>query len=213
MPPSPYRRLSVPLRAALLMPLAEMAVHQLRYYVIFGAHAPVRLTRDGHAYLSVLEPLGLLAAAIAAGGLAGRLVRVWHSPPPITGTRRRAANPLPRTWLLCAVVLLGLYCVQETAEGILSVGHAGGFAGLLSHGGLIAAPLAAGLGGALALALRGAERLIELVGRRNRTAHPREAALTARPRRRPPAFFDWRLEPASGPIAGRAPPLARASLI
>ncbi|MGZ4306924.1 MAG: hypothetical protein ACXVSL_18900, partial [Solirubrobacteraceae bacterium] len=127
---SSYRRLPVPLRAALLMPLAEMIVHQLRYYVIFGAHAPARLAHDGHAYLSVLEPLGVLTAAIAAGGFAGRLVRAWHGPAPKAGAERPPARPGLRTWLLCSAVVLGLYCLQETAEGVLAVGHAAGLAGL-----------------------------------------------------------------------------------
>jgi hypothetical protein len=195
------------------MPLAEMIVHQLRYYVIFGAHAPARLTHDGHAYLSALEPLIVLAAAIAAGGLAGRLVRAWHGPPPKPGTQRPAARTWLRTWLLCTAVVLGLYCLQETAEGMLAVGHAAGLAGLLGNGGLVAAPLAAALGGVLTLALRGAEQLIELVTRRHRDTYPRRAVLTVLPRLRAPALPDWRLEPACGPTAGRAPPVARASLI
>jgi hypothetical protein len=212
-PRSSYRRVSVPLRAALLMPLAAMTVHQLRYYVIFGAHAPAHLARDGHGYLSFLEPLVLLAAAIAAGGLAGRCVRAWSGESPRVRRERHAAGPFASTWLLCTGVLIGLYCAQELAEGMLAVGHAAGVAGIIGHGGLIAAPLAAILGGALTLALRSAERLLDLVARDGRGRNAARAAAALPPLHRPRALRDWRLAPASGLIAGRAPPFARASQI
>jgi hypothetical protein len=212
-PPSSYRRLSVPLRAALLMPLAAMTVHQLRYYFIFGAHAPARLARDGHGYLSLLEPLVLLATAIAAGGFAGRLVRVWNGESPRARRERYATTPVARTWLLCTGVLIGLYCAQELAEGMLAVGHAAGVAAVIGHGGLIAAPLATILGGALTLALRSAESLLDLVARRGRRRDAARAAVALAPLHRPRALRDWRLAPASGLIAGRAPPFARASQI
>jgi hypothetical protein len=193
------------------MPLAAMTVHQLRYYLIFGAHAPARLARDGHGYLSSLEPLVLLVAAIAAGAFAGRFVRAWTTRPAGTRPARGAGTPFVRTWLLCAGVLLGLYCAQELAEGMLAAGHAAGLAGLVGHGGLIAAPLAAGVGAALTIALRSAESLLELAARRGRhrggIGAPAAPAAPLRPR----ALRNWILEPASGLIAGRAPPLARLS--
>ncbi len=103
---APARSADTRLRGALLMPVCALAVHQLRYYLAFGVHAHARLTRDGHAYLGTIEPLVLVAAALAAGLLLGECARAWqrrrHRGP---GARRRAAAA-SRIWAACAVALL-----------------------------------------------------------------------------------------------------------
>lgn len=216
-PSSSYRRISVPLRTALLMPLAALIVHQLRYYLVFGVHTPSRLARDGHAYLSLLEPYVLLAVTIATGGFAGRMVQAWRSnpsgAPAPRALSRGALSSTLRTWMLLTAVLIALYSTQELAEGMFAAGHAAGLAGIVGHGGLIAAPLAVLVGGLLTLVLRGADSLLELVVARSRARHRAPARPVLARRQRPRGRGDWRLEPASGLIAGRAPPLARTSHI
>jgi hypothetical protein len=204
-----YRRLAVTLRAALLMPLAAMTVHQLRYYLVFGPHAAGRLAREGHAYLATLEPFVLLVATLAVGAFVGRLARAFGGR--AEWANRSRATPgtaLLWTWLLCACALLALYCGQELAEGALASGHPAGVAGILGHGGFIAVPLAALVGGLLALALRTAEALVALAARRaaeSGRARPDGPSPAPIPLQLP----DWRLEPQSGVVAGRAPPPAR----
>lgn len=188
------------------MPLATLAVHQLRYYLIFGAHGPARLARDGHAYLSIVEPLVLLVAAMALGAFIGRLTRTWSG----EANPERPEQRLLRTWLVCALVLFALYCGQELTEGMFAPGHAAGVAGVLGHGGLIAAPLAALLGAVLTLALRTADTLLALAAHRRR-AHRGPAPASAPLSPRPGSTRDWRLDPASGVVTGRAPPRVRLS--
>lgn len=207
-----YRRLAVPLRAALLMPLAAMTVHQLRYYLVFGPHAGGRLAREGHAYLATVEPFVLLVATLAVGAFVGRLARAWAGPE--QAANRSRATPGSRllwTWLLCACALLALYCGQELAEGALATGHPAGVAGIVGHGGFIALPLAALVGGLLALALRTAEALVAFAARR--AAESRRPPVEGpSPAPIPLRLPDWRLEPQSGVVAGRAPPPARPAL-
>lgn len=194
---------SIQLRGALLMPLAALAVHQLRYYLAFGEHASARLARDGHAYVSLLEPALVLGAALAFGGLAGRMSRAWQGQP----RSDRASSPGARTWLTCALTLFALYCGQELLEGATASGHAAGVAAIFGHGGWIAAPLSCLLAVALAALLAVADALVRILGalRRPATAVPRAPA--------PRAFSrsDWRLDPAAGIAAGRAPPVALAT--
>jgi hypothetical protein len=188
-------RIDSRLRGALLLPVCVLAVHQLRYYLAYGSRASAHLAASGHAYLSAAEPFALLCVALAIGALLGRLATNWRTP--------EAEMPVLRVWGICAVTLLSLYCCQELAEGTFASGHAAGLAGILGHGGWIAVPAAIVIGGALALTLSAAQRLVALViTLRGRRA---EAAAASRPRR-VAHVFDWRLEPLSGVIASRAPP-------
>jgi hypothetical protein len=198
------RSADVRLRGALLMPLCALTLHQARYYLAFGAHAPVQLSRDGHAYLSTVEPLVLLAAALALGGFVGKLARTWQS---ANSTIPRHRN-WTRLWATCALVLLALYCGQELCEGLFAAGHPAGLAGIVGHGGWIAIPLALLVGGALAATLRVAQALIGLATRSG-ARRRRDAAAPTSLRRTARGGADWRLDPRSGVVAGRAPPLAR----
>jgi len=187
----------------MLLPLCALVVHQLRFYAAFGSHAPMWLAREGHAYLSVAEPIVLLLAAIAAGGFVGRVAR--------TCQRGAGAEPrrggLLRIWGLCAIVLFAFYCGQELIEGFVSTGHPAGLAGIVGHGGWTALPFAMLVAAALATALRVADSLVRLAAQAR--SHPLRtvAALAAR-FAASPATSDWRLDPRSGVVAGRAPPLA-----
>ncbi len=189
------------LRGALLMPLSALAVHQLRYYVAFGAGAGSRLARDGHAYLSTAAPLFALAAAIAVGTLVGAAARAWQSGVP--GRPRRLS--VLRLWLLCVAALVCIYCVQELLESGFVSSHPGGLAGVFGSGGWIALPAAGLVAGALCLALKLSEALLVLASRQHRV---RRTTLDAgAPRLRPGWARPRRLLPQSGLAAGRAPPL------
>jgi hypothetical protein len=181
------------------MPISALAVHQLRYYVAFGSRAPEHLARDGHAYLSTIEPFVLLCVALAIGALIGRLAASWRQP--ATGS----APPFVRVWTVCALTLFAIYCGQELFEGLFAVGHPAGMAGVLGHGGWIALPAALAIGAALALALRVAERLVAFVGRLAARRRPAPAPPHARSA---PHRLDWRLAPLAGITGSRAPPWA-----
>ncbi|HEY2769853.1 MAG TPA: hypothetical protein VGI87_04765 [Solirubrobacteraceae bacterium] len=195
------------MRGALLLPLGILAVHQLRFQLAFGTASAARLAREGHGYLATLEPFVLLAVAIAAGAFIGRVARAWQTGDPRDGTPNvlRGRRPLLRSWVLCAAVLLAAYCVQELTEGIFAAGHPGGLAGVFGGGGWLAVPLAALIGGALAAALRIADTLIQAAARVTRATHPADPP-EPDPRSEPALIKDWRLDPAAGVAAGRAPP-------
>jgi hypothetical protein len=111
-----------------------------------------------------------------------------------------------RTWLICALVLFAIYCVQELCEGFFSPGHPSGIAGVLGQGGWTAAPISLLVAAALTMTLRLAHRLLDAVERR--TAPLWTNAGNARNPHPRPRAADWRLDPRSGVTAGRAPPRA-----
>jgi hypothetical protein len=197
------------LRAALLMPLCALAVHQARYYLTYGRHGGAQLAREGHAYLSTLEPIVLFAAALAVGAFVGRLARTWQAVPPVPAAGARLPehrHGTLRIWALCALVLIGFYCVQELCEVALAPGHPAGLAGVLGHGGWLALPVALLIAGALTAALRVSEALVVLAARHGvRSPVPDGARVLLR--RRSHRGVDWRLDPDCGIGAGRAPPL------
>jgi hypothetical protein len=214
-----FARGDIPLRGALLMPLCALAVHQLRFYLVFGSHAPAVLQREGHGYLGVVEPALVLLAALGLGWFAGRLALAGASRPggslarpPAGGSRPGGSRIGPpaggilRTWLVCVLLLFAIYCCQELFEGFLSPGHPAGIAGVLGQGGWTAAPISLLIGAVLAIALRVADHLLEVARRRQPhlwTSSTNDAA--EHPEHR---SADWRLDPAAGVAAGRAPPRA-----
>lgn len=192
------------MRGAMLLPLCALVVHQLRFYVAFGRDAPMWLAREGHTYMSTVEPIALLIAALAVGGFVGRLARAWQrggEPGSIEPRRGR----LLRIWALCAVVLFAFYCGQELIEGTLATGHPAGLAGTLGRGGWLAAPVAMLVAAALAATLRVAGSLVAFVARARR--RPGRLLTTLVARHAVPDQADWRLDPRAGVAAGRAPPL------
>ncbi|HEY5319117.1 MAG TPA: hypothetical protein VIJ20_14100 [Solirubrobacteraceae bacterium] len=185
------------------MPLCALAVHQLRFYVVFGSHAPAVLAREGHGYLSLAEPAALLLAALGLGWFVGRLALK------IAGRAqapRSAPGAVVRSWLVCALVLFAIYCAQELLEGFFSPGHPAGIAGVLGQGGWTAAPISLLVGAALAMTLRLAHRLLEAADPPGRALWRSAKSIGISPPE--PGAEDWRLDPQSGVTAGRAPPRA-----
>jgi hypothetical protein len=182
------------------MPAAVLTVHQLRYQLAFGGHASAKLASEGHAYLGTLTPLAAMLVAIAAGVFLAGLARARRDGEPGEGGR-----PFLLIWLLAAAALLGIYALQELAEGALVAGHPAGLPGVFGDGGLWAVPLAAALGAVVALALRvadAAKRWVAAAGREE------EAPAPGRSRRalRPAAVFMPSPTPLALAAAGRAPP-------
>jgi hypothetical protein len=188
------------------MPLCALAVHQLRYYLAYGAHGSARLAHDGHAYLSAAEPIVLFAAALAVGAFVGRLARAWQVAASGGPTGAARLSPL-RIWAVCALVLIAFYCGQELFEGAVFAAHPAGMAGVIGHGGWIALPLAAAIAGLLAALLRVGEALVSLAGRLGTRRRAGRAFTRSHiPRLHRGGGRDWRLHPAAGVSAGRAPP-------
>jgi len=185
------------------MPLCALAVHQLRFYVVFGSHAPAVLLREGHGYLGIAEPAVVLLAALGLGWFAGLLAVARAGPGKLT-RRRPEPRGILRIWLVCALLLFAIYCCQELLEGVLSPGHPAGIAGVLGQGGWTAAPLSLLIGAGLATALRVAHRLLEAATRGEPglwAGAPSETTDHLEP-----PITDWRLDPQAGVAAGRAPP-------
>jgi hypothetical protein len=185
------------------MPLAALAVHQLRYILAFGGQANEELREQGHAYLSSFTPSIIVLCAVAFGCFLARLGRSWQRPE----REHRPAHPLVRLWLVAAIGLLAIYVGQETLEGFFATGHPSGLVGVFGDGGLWSVPAALLVGAVLAFALRAADATVRFV---SRIASRRGAQVPSRAPRatsRPEAV----VVPCAVPLAcsrgGRAPPL------
>lgn len=184
----------------MLLLLGAIALHQLRYSLIpppadaAGGHA--------HGYLAAVAPMLGMGAAIA---LARLLIAAALAP----GRASARAVRAQRVWPLATTALLGIFSLQELAEGALSAGHPDGVEGVFGAGGLIALPLAAVIGAVIATVVRVAQQLQD--------AQPVTAGLV-RPLR---SFFRDSAAVLTAPVphlpgpapladraAGRAPPLA-----
>jgi hypothetical protein len=152
-------------RLAALLAAGALAVHELRYALAYGDHAGREASAQGHAYVTVLLPVVVLAALFAA---AHALLRFAGGP--ASGSRGHRFTGL---WLGCTVALVAAYCGQELVEGWLAAGHPAGVAGVFEHGGWIALVCAPLVGGLVALAVRGAAAASE----------PRARVAAWRPRR------------------------------
>ena len=180
-----------------MIAFGAFAVHQLRYLAAYGADAPPALSAQGHAYLGTILPLLLTAVASSVLGTVA-----------VAAFGRRRAAPRGVGWAFCTAAVLGIFVLQETAEGLLAAGHPGGLAAVLGHGGWIAVPIAILVGRLLSLLLTGlasVERRIAVV--RARRVHRAVAslggarALEGRPlacrtlafgfARRPPPILAW----------------------
>ena len=132
-------------RAAGLLTLGALAVHQLRYLVAYGAGGGEALHREGHGYL--LAAIPVIVALAAAAVMAGLLVAALRGD-------RGHAHLRSASGLLYAGALFAVFAAQELAEGALAPGHPAGLDGLVENGAWVAVPLAVVLGYAAALAER-----------------------------------------------------------
>jgi len=196
------------LRGAALLPVAALAVHQLRYKLAFGAGSSEALSAQGHAYLGALTPWVVLLAMVSLGAIVGALAQRWAA-----GARGGSARvSLARGWLAVATTLFAVYAGQELLEGTFAAGHLAGLAAVFGAGGWFAVPSALLVGGVLALALRGVAAAEEAIGgaarfalRLGRLGGARDAACPAAFPARP------RVTPLAGSAAGRAPPISRSA--
>jgi hypothetical protein len=184
------------------MPIAALAVHQLRYFLAFGSRGGSELQQTGHSYLHSLTPWIVVLVALGLGSFVGRVGRAWRSGEAETHAGRRALG----VWLAATVALVLIYASQEFLEGLFASGHPDGLAAIFGDGGLWALPAAVAVGAVLALMVRGAEAAVALAARlgSKRPALARATAVAVRP-------GQVVLVPAS-PLAAcapsRAPPLA-----
>jgi hypothetical protein len=182
-------------RLAALLAAGAVVVHELRYALAYGDHAGNEAAAQGHAYLSVVIPIVVLAALFAFAQAVLRFVGE-----PANGDRRRRFT---RLWLGCTLALAGAYCGQELIEGSIAAGHPAGVAGVLEHGGWIALACAPFVGALIALAVRGAAAAAEPRGlavawRARRAATPEVAS--------PSPVFQPSPDPLARFLAGRGPP-------
>jgi hypothetical protein len=185
-------------RGVLLLPVAALGVHELRYRLAYGSQASSVLAAQGHGYLDSLAPWLVLLLALAVGGFLVRVARALGGRADTTPRRSFAA-----LWALSATSLVGIYAAQESLEGIFAAGHPSGLAGLVGHGGWWALAASVAVGAALAVVLRlaaavvaSAERLAPPARRWAAAATPRPRSLALSPR---PAL--------ASAAAGRAPPV------
>jgi hypothetical protein len=175
------------LRRTALLSSGAWAVHELRFALapVHGGDGP------GHGYLHAVLPLLTVLVALAATGFVARLVAARDE-----GGRSRS---LRAEWLQCSAALLCAFVLQEGGESALSP-HGPIFAA----GGWLAVPIAAVVGLAVAVLVRGARAAVAAGARlapRLRPVLPSlPACVSAPPAARRPAAAPLRH------LAARPPP-------
>ncbi len=185
------------------MPLAALAVHQLRYFLAFGSRGGSELADTGHSYLNSVTPWLVLVLALGLGAFVGRLARAWRSG---EADDARGQKTL-RVWLVASLSLILIYASQEFLEGLLATGHPDGLTGIFGDGGLWAIPAALAVGAVLALLVRGGHAVVALAARLRRSRP--SAAPRGLPIRRPAPVFLVPASPLAACAPSRAPPHAR----
>jgi hypothetical protein len=183
------------------VPLAAIAVHQLRFFLAYGDGGTRELAESGHSYLHSLTPWIVLLCALGVGGFLRRLGLVWRD---AGEADSGPSHSTLRLWLVASVALVLIYAGQEALEGLLSSGHADGLAGIFGDGGWWALPAALAVGGALALLVRGGEAAIVFVARLGRRPSAARRLRLASPA--PTAIFIVPASPLACCAPGRAPP-------
>ncbi len=115
-------RISLRARAAALLPLAALGVHDLRYRLAYGGDAGHELARQGHAYLGIAKPLVGVLCALAAAEVVARLARAWR-----IGEAGERAWSRGRLWLFATGALVTVFLGQELLEGAVFAGHPAGW--------------------------------------------------------------------------------------
>jgi hypothetical protein len=183
------------------VPLAAIAVHQLRFFLAFGSSGGDELSATGHSYLHSLTPWIVLLFALGVGGFLCRLGLAWRAGAAGDHPRRS----LIRLWLVASVALVLIYVGQEALEGLLASGHPDGLAGIFGNGGWWAIPASLAVGGALALLARGGRAAISFAARLGRRSRPARSR-SARPLLAPAPVFIVHASPLACCAPGRAPP-------
>jgi hypothetical protein len=185
----------------LLVPVAALIVHQLRFALAFGGDASLALAQQGHAYLHSLVPWVALLGAAAAGAF------LWALGRALAGQRTvaRYTVSLAGLWFLCSLSLVAIYVSQELLEGVFATGHPAGLAGVFGYGGWWSIPVSVCVGLVLATIIHGARWALDAVARRTAPGQPH----VRRADRAMPRVCDALL-PALTPLAdgwsGRGPP-------
>jgi hypothetical protein len=191
-------RLSLRARAAALLPLAALAVHDLRYRLAYGGDAGHELERQGHAYMGIAKPIVGVLCALVAAELVARLARAWR-----VGESGERTWSRSRLWAIATAALLAVFFGQELLEGAAFAGHPVGLA-VLGAGGWLALPLSVAVGGLLTLLLAGARAAVRVLAARRR--RPASRRSRSRLQRVPVAVPGRRSDPLASAAAGRAPP-------
>ncbi len=177
-------------------------MHQLRYWLAFGAHAGSVLQRQGHSYLHSLAPWFALLLAVAVGGFLRALGRALGGKCSLP----RYSVSFGALWLTCSVCLLAIYVSQEFLEGLFATGHPAGPVGVFGYGGWWSIPASLAVGLVLAAAFLGARWVLGEVAQRCASTlarRARPAPLGRGPLDVPPP----RLAPLAGGWSGRGPPV------
>jgi hypothetical protein len=184
-----------------MVPVAALAVHQLRYWWAFGGSAGAQLQAQGHAYLHSLVPWIVLLAAVAVGTFLSAIGRA------LGGYVSLARYTLSFTalWLVCAISLVALYVGQEFLEGMFATGHPAGLDGIFGYGGWWSVPAALLVGLVLAALFHAARWVIREVARRQARLRG-VGARTLSSVRDPGAVSIPRLVPLADGWSGRGPP-------
>lgn len=184
-----------------MMPAAALAVHQLRYWLAFGARSELVLEQQGHSYLHSLVPWIVFLIALAVGAFLRGLGRALGG----ECSRPRHSVSFAALWLTCAACLVAIYVAQEFLEGLFATGHPAGLAGIFGYGGWWAVPAAVGVGLVLAVSFHGARRVLREVARR-RSRVPAGAAVRLATFPRPQDVLLSRVAPLANGWSGRGPP-------
>src|SRR3954466_9064812 len=103
------RSLPVRIRAAALISVGALAVHDLRYLIAYRGGAAKELSLTGHGYLGDVTPLAMGALALAIAAFAWRLLNGRGAEPQLPSTRHM--------WAFLTGVLVAIYGCQEWIEG------------------------------------------------------------------------------------------------
>jgi hypothetical protein len=199
------RRLSL-----LALPVATVAVHQLRYVLAYGPRAGHYLVAQGDAYVESMLPGLVLLLCVCAAMASLQVLRVARgkASAPSAGDAR-----LPALWAGATAALLLAYVGQETLEVLLGSAHVSVLVQAFGDGGWWAGPAAILVGLAWALLARGVRAVLDLAehgARLRRRRWPRDATL-GHSRARGTALLAPRLRPLSRRLAGRGPPFGLTS--
>jgi len=185
----------------LVVPVAALVVHQLRFVLAFGGAAGLELSRQGHSYLHSLVPWIVLGSGLAVGAFLIALGRALEGQRSVS----RYALSFAALWLACSLCLVAIYVVQEFLEGMFATGHPAGVAGIFGYGGWWAIPAAVCVGLVLAAVFQGASWVLREVAERH--AERGRTATDHRSRWPRPFTIDTSgPSPLAGCAAGRAPP-------